>query len=186
LRRKVGLLVDFAVEHPADLSHGDYATNVAMVLAKPLGEAPRGVAEQLHAALEGTLPEVASIDIAGPGFINFRLTRQFFSAEVARINDLGEAWGKNQSWSGKRVLVEYTDPNPFKEFHVGHLFTNAVGESIARLFMMQGANTKRVNYQGDVGLHVAHAIWGMQQLGLTAESDFFGTRFGSCLCPWRN
>ncbi|MEZ4195010.1 MAG: arginine--tRNA ligase [Candidatus Paceibacterota bacterium] len=70
------------------------------------------------------------------------------------------------------MLVEYTDPNPFKEFHIGHLFTNAVGESIARLFMMQGADTKRINYQGDVGLHVAHAVWGMQKLGISRVVTF--------------
>src|SRR5690606_38557015 len=65
-----------------------------------------------------------------------------------------------------------TDPNPFKEFHIGHLFTNAVGESIARLFMAAGADVRRVNYQGDVGLHVACAIYGMQQLGMNADDEF--------------
>lgn len=74
--------------------------------------------------------------------------------------------------------MEYTDPNPFKEFHIGHLFTNAVGESIARLFMMNGADTKRVNYQGDVGLHVAHALWGMRQLQLTPEGNFTAKDLG--------
>jgi arginyl-tRNA synthetase len=164
--------VDFVVEHPADLSHGDYASNVAMVLGKPVGKSPRVLALELVAALSGQIEYVEKIEIAGPGFINFQLARDFFVAEVARINTLGESWGKNADWAGKRVLVEYTDPNPFKEFHIGHLFTNAVGESIARLFMMQGADTLRVNYQGDVGLHVACAIWGMQKLGLDAEGDF--------------
>ncbi len=165
-------VVDFVVEHPRELSHGDYACNVAMVLAKQVGQAPRAIAEQLHAALGGTIPNVATIEIAGPGFLNFHLTRDFYASEIQRINALGEQWGKNDSWAGKKVLVEYTDPNPFKEFHIGHLFTNTVGEAIARLFDMNGANTKRCNYQGDVGLHVAHALYGMQQLNITPESVF--------------
>ena len=60
-------------------------------------------------------------------------------------------------------MVEYTDPNPFKEFHIGHLMSNAIGESISRLVEFSGAETKRANYQGDVGLHVAKAIWGYKK-----------------------
>lgn len=170
--------VDFAVEHPADLTHGDYATNIAMVLSKQLGENPREIAEQFRAELTALLPQVAVIEIAGPGFINFRLHREFFRDIIAAVRTTGDTWGRNDAWTGKRVLVEYTDPNPFKEFHVGHLFTNAVGESIARLFMMHGADTKRINYQGDVGLHVAHAIWGMQELGITTDSTFSARDLG--------
>jgi len=170
--------VDFAVEHPADLAHGDYACNVAMVVAKAAGKAPRMVAEELVAKLTGQIEYVERIEIAGPGFLNFYLTRDFFSAELERAVAQGEEWGRNKTWSGKKVLVEYTDPNPFKEFHIGHLFTNAVGESIARLFMMNGADTKRVNYQGDVGLHVAHAVWGMQQLGIDSDGDFSARELG--------
>lgn len=170
--------VAFVVEHPADLSHGDYATNAALVLAKQLQTSPRAVAEQLIAEIRASVLEVADLTIAGPGFINFHLTRDFFSGQVREINEAGDSWGKNADWAGKRVLVEYTDPNPFKEFHIGHLFTNAVGESIARLFMMQGADTLRVNYQGDVGLHVASAIWGMRELGIDPTSDFSARELG--------
>lgn len=168
----------FVVEHPADVAHGDYACNVALVLGKKVGNEPRAVAEQLSAALTDQIEYVDRLEIAGPGFINFYLSREFFAQEIGRINTLGEQWGKNDDWLGKKVLVEYTDPNPFKEFHVGHLFTNAVGESIARLFIMQGADTKRINYQGDVGLHVAKAVWGMQKFGLSAASDFSERELG--------
>jgi len=170
--------VSFTVEHPADLSHGDYATNVAMVCAKQLEKNPREVAENFTKELEGKILHVEKIDIAGPGFINFHLSRNFFSEKIATILNNPEDWGKNDSWKGKKVLVEYTDANPFKEFHTGHLFTNTVGESIARLFMMNGADTKRVCYQGDIGLHVAHSIYGMQQLGITAESEFTASDLG--------
>ncbi len=171
--------VDFVVDYPTDKSaHADYFSNVAMAASKQAGQAPRVIAEQLLAALEGTIPHVASIEVAGPGFLNFIVSREVFTDTLNTILQNEEAWGRNQSWKGKKVVVEYTDPNPFKEFHIGHLFTNAVGESIARLFMMNGADTKRVNYQGDVGLHVAHAIYGMQQLGLTPESTFSARDLG--------
>jgi arginyl-tRNA synthetase len=87
-------------------------------------------------------------------------------------------WGQNDNEHGQKILVEYTDQNPFKAFHIGHLFTNTVGESIARLGEMQGADMCRVNYQGDVGLHVAHAVYGMQQLGITADASFTSDDLG--------
>lgn len=177
--RELGIdRVNFSVEHPNDLVNGDYATNVAMVCAKEFERNPRELAEEFRKLLDGKIPHVASIEIAGPGFINFHLTRDFFKEKITGITGAGDSWGRNDSWKGKKVLVEYTDPNPFKEFHIGHLFTNSVGESIARLFIMGGADVKRVNYQGDVGLHVAYAIWGMRELGLTAEGDFTARDLG--------
>lgn len=155
----------FDVDHPTDKNTtADYFSNGAMVVAKQLEKAPHEVAEQLRAAIEGVIPQVEKIEVAGPGFLNFYLARDFFTQKIGAVQEAGTDWGKNDSLAGKKVVIEYTDPNPFKEFHVGHLFTNAVGESIARLFMMNGADTKRVNYQGDVGLHVAHAIWGIKKL----------------------
>ncbi|MDO8620045.1 MAG: arginine--tRNA ligase, partial [bacterium] len=91
---------------------------------------------------------------------NFHLTKKFFVEEVAGI---GEGYGKNKKLSGKKVMVEYTDPNPFKAMHIGHLMSNAVGESIARLVEFEGAKVVRACWQGDVGLHVAKAIWGMKK-----------------------
>jgi len=170
--------VHFVVEHPGELAHGDYASNVAMSAAKAAGKVPREVAAQLLAALDGQIEYVEKIEIAGPGFINFHLARDFFTEEITRANTLGDEWGKNDSWKGKKVVVEYTDPNPFKEFHIGHLFTNSVGESIARLFIMNGADTKRVCYQGDVGIHVASAIYGMLQLGFEGATDFTAQELG--------
>jgi arginyl-tRNA synthetase len=170
--------VDFSLEHPADVTHGDYASNVAMVLAKQVGEAPRAVAEKIVAQLEGKIDIVTAISLAGPGFINFTLARDFFTATTKHITEVGVAWGQHETWAGKKVLVEYTDPNPFKEFHIGHLFTNTVGESIARLFDIAGADTKRCNYQGDVGMHVAMTLWGMHELGLTPESELTPAELG--------
>ncbi len=158
--------VDFVVEHPKDEGHGDYSCNVAMVLAKKLGKNPREVAgaimAQCHSATE-LMAVVEKIEVAGAGFINFYLKTECLVANVAEINKLRAEYGRNKALVGRKVMVEYTDPNPFKEFHIGHLMSNTIGEAIARLKTVEGAEVRRANYQGDVGLHVAKSIWGMQQ-----------------------
>ncbi len=150
------------LEHPAELPRGDYSSNVALALAKVAGKSPHALAEEIIAAFsENSM--IQKIEVAGPGFINFHLNREHFTTETKEILEKKEEWGRNKAWSGERVTVEYTDPNPFKPFHIGHLMTNIIGESIARLYETSGAEVTRANYQGDVGLHVAKAIWGMQQ-----------------------
>lgn len=155
---------DFMVENPSDISNGDYACNVAMVLAKSLGKAPRLVAEEIAAVLAGQIEYVEKIVIAGPGFINFYLARDFFTAETTRIISLGENWGKNDSLTGEIVVIEYTSPNLFKPLHIGNLVGNIIGESFARLFEFNGATVKRFNYPSDIGLTVAKGVWGLKNL----------------------
>lgn len=151
---------NFVVEHPGELSHGDYSTNVAMALSKQAGQNPRDLANKIVTVLQKNLPaEISKIEAVGPGFINFHLSREFFTQSIKTILEQKENWGKNTLLSGKKVMVEYTDPNPFKPFHIGHLMTNAIGESISRIVEFSGAQTIRANYQGDVGPHVAKAIW---------------------------
>jgi arginyl-tRNA synthetase len=131
---------------------GDYATNVALQLAKQLGRSPRDIAEQLAAELRSLLTDsVAEVMIAGPGFLNLTLT----SAALAEAAQVQPA----DSLKGKTCLVEYSDPNPFKPLHAGHLYTTLVGDTIARLAEHAGANVVRINYGGDVGLHVAKSLW---------------------------
>ena len=154
----------FEIEHPDGLSNGDYSTNAALVFAKKSKTAPRELAERLVSELEKNKPdEVERIDTAVPGFINFHLKREFFAEQVKKILKEKERFGANRSFAYagfKKVMIEYTDPNPFKEFHIGHLMSNSIGESIARIISFSGAEVKRACYQGDVGLHVAKAIWG--------------------------
>lgn len=156
---------DFAVEHPSDHAHGEFATNAALVAAKRLGKNPREVADLLVAALSGAVTDIERIEMAGPGFINFHPTRSFYVQEIARARTEGTLWGGSNMLSGKKVMVEYTDPNPFKELHIGHLVPNALGESLACLAELSGAEVKRVTFQGDVGMHVAKGIYGLKQLG---------------------
>jgi arginyl-tRNA synthetase len=84
------------VEHPADFAHGDYATNVAMVCAKKVGKSPREIAEQFLAELEGKIAYVEKVEIAGSGFINFHLSRNFFSEKIAHIIKAGDTWGEER------------------------------------------------------------------------------------------
>jgi arginyl-tRNA synthetase len=164
--------INFNIEHPESFLNGDYSTNVAMVCAKQLKSNPRELAEKIIETIrksQGEFPFVKEIKVAGPGFINFYLSREFFTESISDILDKKENWGRNNMLSGKKVMVEYTDPNPFKPFHIGHLMTNAIGESLSRIVEFSGAKTIRANYQGDVGPHVAKAIYGLLQSGMPEE-----------------
>lgn len=170
--------VDFVVEHPQDFYNGDYATNVAMVLAKKIGENPKALATRIAEQIKDEMIE--EVEVAGPGFINFYLKSGVFIDELENILKLGEDYGKNKTLSGKKVMVEYTDPNPFKEFHIGHLMSNAIGESVSRLQEFSGAEVLRANYQGDVGLHIAKTIWGWKTMvdKTPSESESLDVKVG--------
>lgn len=157
--------VDFVVEHPADLSHGDYACNVAMAAAKKIGKNPRELAETIIEKLARKIEGVEKAEVAGPGFINFHLARTFFTEKIKDANALADDWGKNTEEEGEVVLIEYTSPNLFKPLHVGNLVGNIIGESLTRLYEFAGADVKRMNYPSDIGLPVAKAVWGLQKTG---------------------
>lgn len=150
------------LEHPDDPKHGDYSTNVALLYAKTLKMPPVKLAQALLEHLEKTKPAtISKIEVAGAGFINFYLTPEFFAETLMAILKTPDSFGANKIMSGKKVLIEYTDPNPFKQFHIGHLMSNAIGESLSRIIAWSGATVSRACYQGDVGLHVAKAMWGI-------------------------
>src|SRR3989344_3027350 len=145
-------LQEISLLHPKELSHGDYASGVALAYSKQAGVPPMKLAEKIVASL-GKISGVARIEAVRPGFINFYLAPDSINKVLAEVIKEPEDWGKNESQKDVRVMVEYTDPNPFKEFHIGHLMSNAIGESISRLVEYSGAEVKRANYQGDVGPH---------------------------------
>ncbi|HEY4502740.1 MAG TPA: arginine--tRNA ligase [Candidatus Paceibacterota bacterium] len=161
----------YIVEHPADLSHGDYTTNVVLILAKEIGKDPQELAQKIvHALEQKKIEEVAKISIAGAGFINFYFLQSFFVRNIFEILQKEETWGSNTSLVGEKIMIEHSQPNPFKPFHIGHLMSNTIGESISRLMRFSGADVRAVNYQGDVGLHVAKAMWGIRDLNLNPQS----------------
>ena len=150
------------LDRPTRFSMGDFSSNIAMAYAKQLVKKPIDLAGEIREALlSKNIKYLTKIDAVAPGFINFFFNKEYFGDNVKKILE-GSDFGKSKSLFGKKVMVEYTDPNPFKEFHIGHLMPNVIGESVCRLLEASGAEVKRVNYQGDVGLHVAKAVWAIK------------------------
>ena len=148
-----------SLEHPTEMSHGDFATNVALIEAKKRGKNPRDLAAEFVQVLqEKKLDVISKIETAGPGFINIFLKPEYFANTITGID---ASFGSTAEVAGQKIMVEFTDPNPFKEFHIGHLMSNAIGESISRVLEMNGADVKRANWQGDVGMHIATALWAL-------------------------
>lgn len=142
-----------------DEQFGDYATNVALQLAKPVGQPPRAIAEALAVKIRENLSTaIREVTVAGPGFINMSLTDSALiaAAQTAPVKTL----------EGQTIVAEFSDPNPFKVLHAGHLYTSVVGDAIANLLQHAGASVHRVNFGGDVGLHVGKTLWAIiQELG---------------------
>jgi arginyl-tRNA synthetase len=156
-----------------DEEFGDYATNVALQLAKKAAASPQQIARQLADELQN-LEGIKEVSIAGPGFINFKLTDEALAKAAFTSVNLPKPL------EGQEILVEFGDPNPFKEMHIGHLYSYIVGEAISRLLKSGGADVKRLSYHGDVGRHVAMALYGLRaiQAEQTAgEEDFLGKAY---------
>lgn len=143
-----------------DPQFGDYATNVALQLAKQAGKNPREIAESLVVQLRDTCGDtLAEASVAGPGFINLRLSDTVLRAEVQKILAQGTDYGRSDRFQGQSIVAEYSDPNPFKVLHAGHLYTSVVGDAIANLYASAGGNVHRVNFGGDVGMHVGKTLY---------------------------
>ncbi len=139
-----------AVEAPRDASHGDLATNAAMVLAKAAATSPRALAERIVAHLEGD-PDVAKAQIAGPGFINLTLADNAWRRELAAIASLGPAYGRSALGAGQRVNIEYVSANPTGPMHMGHCRGAVVGDALASLLEHAGHRVIREYYVNDAG-----------------------------------
>jgi arginyl-tRNA synthetase len=142
-----------AVEPPRDPAHGDMATNAAMVLARPAGKPPRALAEALAARLAAD-PRVASAEVAGPGFLNLRLTPSTWHSLVAAILRAGADYGRSTQGAGRRVNVEFVSANPTGPMHVGHVRGAVFGDALARLMAFAGWEVTREYYINDGGAQV--------------------------------
>ncbi|MGZ8285325.1 MAG: arginine--tRNA ligase [Allosphingosinicella sp.] len=142
-----------AVEPPRDPSHGDLATNAAMVLAKKAGTSPRALAELIAPKLEA-LEEVEKAELAGPGFINIRLSPSIWHDELRSILTDGAAYGRSRAGAGRRVNVEYVSANPTGPMHVGHCRGAVVGDALASLLEAAGYAVTREYYVNDAGAQV--------------------------------
>ena len=141
------------VEPPRDPSHGDLATNAAMVLAKGAGTNPRALAEAIKPKLEA-LPPVTSVEVAGPGFINLRLATDAWRDELRTILREGEEYGLSTAGRNERVNVEYVSANPTGPLHMGHCRGAVVGDSLARLLEAAGFRVTKEYYVNDAGAQV--------------------------------
>jgi arginyl-tRNA synthetase len=141
------------VEPPRDPSHGDLATNAAMVLAKPAQTNPRSLADSIRLKL-GALPNVSSVEVAGPGFINLRLSDDAWRAELEAILTEGERYGLSTVGANERVNVEYVSANPTGPLHMGHCRGAVVGDSLARILEAAGFRVTKEYYVNDAGAQV--------------------------------
>ncbi|HET9946453.1 MAG TPA: arginine--tRNA ligase [Patescibacteria group bacterium] len=172
---------------PQDIGHGDYTSNVAMRLSSMLGRNPMDIAKEITEKLS-PIDGVEKIEIASPGFINFTLTQEYLLSQTKDLMSDLEHPALSEKMEGKKIIVEFTDPNPFKQLHIGHVYSNTIGEAICRLFESQGAEVKRANYQGDVGLHVGKALWGILKMqgempasdaSLEEKAEFLGKAYAT-------
>ena len=156
LKDQSGAMLDLSritVEPPRDASHGDLATNAAMVLAKPAGENPRALAERLVAALHADA-DVASAEVAGPGFVNLRLTDAFWQKHLVALLGAGRDYGRSTIGAGAKINVEYVSANPTGPMHVGHCRGAVVGDTLANLLSFAGYEVVKEYYINDAGAQV--------------------------------
>ncbi|MBY5772221.1 arginine--tRNA ligase [Rhizobium laguerreae] len=141
------------VEPPRDASHGDVATNAAMVLAKPLGTNPRALADVIIAKLKEDA-DVADVSVAGPGFINIRLAVGYWQRLLASMIGAGTDYGRSTLGEGKKVNVEYVSANPTGPMHVGHCRGAVVGDALANLLAFAGYGVEKEYYINDAGSQI--------------------------------
>jgi arginyl-tRNA synthetase len=163
------------VERTRDASHGDFATNMAMQLAKLARCNPRQLAQALVNALP-TSDLIAKVEIAGPGFINFHLSPAAYQQELSRIFDLGTAYGFNSRGAGSRTVVEFVSANPTGPLHVGHGRQAALGDALAALLQSQGFEVSREFYYNDGGVQI-------QNLALSVQARARGIKPGDAGWP---
>lgn len=165
---------DVLLERPRDPEHGDLATNVAMTQARILKKAPRQIAQEIADRLDLQAAGVTAVEVAGPGFLNFRLSTGSVAGALPEILDAGDAWGRSAAGGGEKVVVEWVSANPTGPLHVGHGRQAALGDAIATLLEWTGWKVHREYYYNDSGKqmeNLAHSVWAryQQELGLAAE-----------------
>jgi arginyl-tRNA synthetase len=149
---KLEAMPRFSVDPPKDESHGDFAVNVAMMLAKPEGKKPRDVAELIVKNLKS--PAITKVEIAGPGFLNVTLTDKVIQEAAREVLKAGDAFGRATAKSGQKVMVEFTSANPTGPIHIGHARGTFVGDAVARLLDAAGHDVTREFYTNDYGAQI--------------------------------
>ena len=167
---------DIVFERPRNRDHGDWASNIAMRLAKPFGTNPRELAQQIADGLAG-VEGVASAEVAGPGFINIRLDAAAAGALAKTIVDAGTAYGTNETQAGRSINIEFVSANPTGPLHIGHTRWAALGDAIGRVLAASGATVAREFYINDAGAQMerfAHSIVAAANGEPTPEGGYAG------------
>ncbi len=175
IRENISIIegVDFSVDNTTDFKFGEYSSNIALMLSKKEKKNPKELALSFVSVLnqslkdpkqtkDGLFGQIEKVEVAGPGFINFYLTKEAIKNILLQTKTGADLPSKLK---GEKYIIEYTVTNVLKPMHIGHLMGNIIGESLSRIIQSNGAEIKRNNYQGDVGLHIAKALWGLVQKG---------------------
>lgn len=150
--------INVILENAKDAKHGDYSTNIAMQLTKRAKKNPRIIAEEIVKNFDTNKADVAKIEIAGPGFINFFLKKTVFTKSIKGIIDLGDDYGKSNSGKGLKYNVEYVSANPTGDLHLGHARGAALGDSLCRLLSKAGYDVTREYYVNDAGNQIHNLV----------------------------
>ena len=171
---------DIVLERPRNRDHGDWSSNIAMRLAKPLGTNPRELAQQIAGGL-ASVDGIASAEVAGPGFINIRLDAAAAGALAKVIVDAGAAYGSNDSQVGQSINIEFVSANPTGPLHIGHTRWAALGDAIARVLAASGATVAREYYINDAGAQMdrfASSVLAAAKGEPTPEGGYAGSYIG--------
>jgi len=164
--------VSFSIDHPTQSEHGDYATNVALVLAKTANAKPRELAIKIVQAIEQKIPDyLEKIEIAGPGFINFYLSKKFFVETLSSINMQGKEYGKSEQQKQELVFVEHSQPNTNKPLHIGHLRNSILGMSYVHLLKTAYERVQSTNINNDRGIANIKAMWAFLIFGKKDQQE---------------
>lgn len=163
---------EVSLEHPAELSHGDYSTNAALRYAKELKKPPKEIAEVIvRYIVPQQISLIAKIEVAGTGFVNFHLSKEFFAEQVKEILEKKDGFGKTSQFKNQNWAIEYASPNPNKAMHLGHLRNVLTGIALCRLLEANGARVIREMVDNNRGIAIAKLMWGYL---VSAKKD--GTR----------
>jgi arginyl-tRNA synthetase len=166
---------DVVLERPRNPDHGDWATNAALALAKRLGRPPRAIAEELIGRIDAPAAGIRGAEIAGPGFINFRLADDYLAAGLVGILGAGEGFGRTNGGNGQPVCVEFVSANPTGPLHIGHGRQAALGDAVSELLAWAGWKVHREFYYNDAGeqiMRLARSVWTRYQQELGETADF--------------
>jgi len=181
-------LSEINVERPKGEAFGDYTTNIAMVLAKSVGKNPLDIADQIVELINGQKNEsLEKIEIVKPGYINFYLSEKYFQELIQAVIDKQADFGSGEK-KKEKIMVEYSQPNTLKEFHIGHLRNVFIGSSLVNVLRKAGYDVTAANYIGDTGTHIAKCLWGILKFHpdvdwdkVENKTEFLGTIYSEAV-----